>query len=78
MSCRTHCFLSLLTFASVVALAGCQTMAPTSSSASANRPKTLCGAPAVHSQCADVSAATHWGSMLVVGNALEINHSSKP
>ncbi|SRR5579875_55771 len=73
MSDRTHCFLSLLTFATAIALAGCQTMAPASPSTSVNRPKTLCDMPAVHAQCADVVAATHWPSMFVVGNALEVN-----
>jgi hypothetical protein len=34
---------------------------------------TLCDAPAVHAQCVDMLAATHWPSMVVVGNALEIN-----
>lgn len=66
-------FLRLLALTSVAALAGCQTMAPTSSRTSATRPMTLCDAPAVHSQCIDVLAATHWPSMVVVGNALEIN-----
>lgn len=66
-------FLRLLALASVVAFSGCQTMAPASSSTSASHPMTLCDAPAVHSQCTDVLAATHWSSMVVVGNALEIN-----
>lgn len=34
---------------------------------------TLCDAPAVHAQCVDVLAATHWGSMVVVGNAMVVN-----
>lgn len=73
MSYRSHFVLRLLVLASVMVFTGCQTMVPTSSPASANRPKTLCDAPAVHSQCTDVSAVTHWSSMLVVGNALEVN-----
>lgn len=79
MSYRTHCFLSLLTFAPVVALAGCQTMAPTSSSASADRPKTLCDAPTLHWQCVDLSAvpAVGSGAVAVVGNAMVTNPLSE-
>lgn len=73
MSHLSRFVLCLLALASVVALAGCQTLAPTSSSASTNRPRTLCDAPAVHSQCVDVLAATRWPSMAVVGNAVEVN-----
>ncbi|TAN02675.1 MAG: hypothetical protein EPN36_16020 [Rhodanobacteraceae bacterium] len=73
MSYRFQFFLRLLVPVSVVAFAGCQTIAPTSSPSSNDRPMTLCDAPAVHAQCVDVLAATHWSSMVVVGNALEIN-----
>lgn len=66
-------FLRLLALASVAALAGCQTMAPTPSRTAKGRPMTLCDAPAVHSQCVAVLAATHWNSMVVVGNAMEIS-----
>ncbi|TAM99439.1 MAG: hypothetical protein EPN40_05280 [Rhodanobacteraceae bacterium] len=73
MPYRFQFFLRLLALVSVVAFTGCQTIAPTSSPAAASRPMTLCDAPAVHAQCVDVLAATHWPSMVVVGNALEIN-----
>lgn len=72
MSKRTHFLSRVLALTLVAALAGCQIAKPTSSSTAIGRPMTLCDTPAVRSQCVDVSAATHWNSMVVVGNALVV------
>lgn len=79
MSHRFRCSLSPLALVSVVALAGCQTMAPAMSSASAGRPRTLCDAPSLQSQCNDLAAipAMDSGPVAVVGNAMVTNPLSE-
>lgn len=79
MSNRSRLFLCLLVLASVTVLAGCQTMAPTSSSGSVERPRTICDAPSLRSQCTDIDAAVKvgLGPTVEIGTTADINPISE-